>query len=92
MGVRYEFACPTCRYVAEVSGGEDVGMAVETTTIVCLDCRKLRDVVTGQPGQPQQVPRCPRDRHHRWQLWTAGDPCPRCATPIEQGQATLFWD
>ena len=92
MGTLYRFTCPACAYSAEVSGGQDVGMVATTTTIACLSCKKLHDVVIGEFGATDQIPRCPRDRRHRWQLWTAGGPCPRCSTPMDQGEATLDWD
>ena len=48
MGTRYQFICPKCQYEAVVSGGDDIGMAGQTTTIGCDDCRELYDVVTSE--------------------------------------------
>ena len=45
MGKSYLFECPKCDYRASVSGGPDRGFNAATQTIVCLDCKKLYDVV-----------------------------------------------
>ena len=34
MGTSFDFTCMQCGYKATVSGGDDVGMAYRTTTIV----------------------------------------------------------
>jgi hypothetical protein len=47
MGCRYRFHCPDCGYKADISRGGDGGFVAGTTTIVCLDCRGLFDIVTG---------------------------------------------
>ena len=55
MGTQYLFKCPSCDYSAVVSGGDDVGMACRTTTIVCETCEELSDVVVAdKPWEPPQ--------------------------------------
>ncbi len=46
MGSWTEFRCGSCGYEAMVSGRDDAGMLVNTTTILCEDCEELYDVVT----------------------------------------------
>jgi hypothetical protein len=51
-----QYRCPKCDYRAEVSGGEDRGLEIYTQTIVCKDCRELRDV-------PVRKFELPEDKH-----------------------------
>jgi hypothetical protein len=46
MGTTYQTICLQCGYEAMVSGGDDVGMASLTTTILCENCQELCDIVT----------------------------------------------
>ena len=46
MGRTHHFECPFCQYRAQVSGGADSGVHCEVQTVVCRDCRELRDVFT----------------------------------------------
>lgn len=46
MGTRYAYKCETCGLAAEVSGGPDVGMCCEWTTVWCVNCKSLSDSVT----------------------------------------------
>ena len=46
MGRTYLFECPKCQYRAKLSGGADSGIHCEVQTVVCRDCRELRDVFT----------------------------------------------
>ena len=59
MGQCREFICPKCGYDAVVSGGDDRGFHVWTTTIVCVDCRALYDVVWREdPGRGRTPTEC----------------------------------
>lgn len=98
MGMWWLFECEFCGYRTEVSGGDDVGMLVSTTTISCETCEELYDVVTEKrsrelegPAGPQE-PRCPNSGSHRISLWTYPGPCPRCGKPIKRQKATVMWD
>lgn len=67
MGSHDQFTCTACDYSAEVSGGDDVGMMVLTTTIACETCKKLYDVEVGPlhrcSPEPATLPkRCPASR------------------------------
>ena len=96
MGQLYQFECSNCGYRAEVSGGDDRGIAAATTTIACRACRRLYDVPTAQMGDSPSKPippSCPDADHHPIEQWTAGGPCPRCGTPISPGEgAVILWD
>ncbi|MHB1134828.1 MAG: hypothetical protein ACYC4L_20855 [Chloroflexota bacterium] len=98
MGAKFSFRCPSCAYAAEVSGGDDVGMMVRTTTILCADCRELHDVVTGESlasasPSPRQTPlRCPVAAEHAVSRWRHPGPCPRCGTTLHRLGLALFWD
>lgn len=97
MGEAFEFKCPECGYRAEVCGKSDWGMTVELTTYSCVDCRKLRDLVTARgiygEGLPKRrVPHCPRGKTHRITPWLAGGPCPRCGGPMGEGEISSIWD
>lgn len=46
VGAWIEFRCATCGYEAMVSGKDDAGMKVSTTTVLCEECEELYDVVT----------------------------------------------
>ncbi len=41
-----EFRCGSCGHEVMVSGRDDVGFFVNTTTVLCEDCEQLYDVVT----------------------------------------------
>lgn len=67
MGTSYQFLCP-CGYGAIVSGGLDYGFVAVVRTMVCLDCRKVVDVLvgaygeegkTGAPEYDRDIGRCP---------------------------------
>lgn len=93
MGACFQFSCPKCGYLAEVSGGHDSGMEDFTVTIVCLDCRELHDVTIGKRDNPAPIPpRCPRAKRHALQPWLRDGPCPRCATPMQDQGMTCLWD
>ena len=102
MGCRLRFTCTACEYTAEVSGGDDSGMAHLTTTIVCEDCKELSDILTGYlveteegrmfKNEPPSKFECGRSHKHRIRRWTTGDPCPKCGKPMDEGEATVLWD
>ena len=80
MGETRSYRCSDCGYAALVSGGDDVGMAVATTTVVCDACREVMDVVMGTPGLVVSSPRlrCVNNARHRVRRWVAPGACPRC--------------
>lgn len=106
VGTLSEFTCPECGYSAEVSGGDDVGMSVVTTTISCKTCKKLLDVVIseepwlvtldepGLPLRPDFEPklRCKKSARHEVERWTFPGARPRCGTMMEQGEGMVLWD
>ena len=99
MGMLLDWTCSRCGYAAEVSGGDDVGMAVATTTIVCRGCRNLYDVVTSRepwlekPADWEARLRSPtRIRWHVVEPWTGPGACPRCGATIEPGRVVAMWD
>jgi len=100
MGARAEFKCPGCGYSAMVSGGEDGGMEVSTTTISCVECQELYDVVSGRivfadtadaTLNPETI-RCHKDAEHQIREWQANGPCPRCQTQMNRGEDYVLWD
>lgn len=46
MGMWVTFECAHCQYRAQVSGCDDSGMLADSTTIICVQCREICDVVT----------------------------------------------
>jgi len=99
MGMLVDWMCSQCGYAAVVSGGDDVGMAAATTTIVCRGCQKLYDVVTSRkpwlekPAGWEARLRCPtRIRRHVVEQWTGPGACPRCGATIEPGRKVVMWD
>lgn len=102
MGCKFQFTCSACEYSAEVSGGDDCGMSVGTTTVYCEDCQELSDIITGyeiwrdeaerkKDGKQPEF-RCERSRKHRIRRWTSGEPCPRCGGEMTNEGATVLWD
>lgn len=71
-------------------------MVVDTTTILCVQCQEICDVVTRsrETSRDKKV-RCPKDPKHEVRRWTASDACPRCGEPrmgqADDGELTL-WD
>ena len=97
MGTLYDFQCESCGYQAEVSGGEDCGIAQTTITIFCADCTELYDVRTSDEAMTRKAQRevsirCPKSSSHRWRLWEHPGPCPRCGAAMKRGTETAIWD
>ena len=100
MGATYQFRCGSCAYEARVSGGDDAGMIVSTTTILCEDCEELYDVVTArrargpeeEPDPGSIEPRCPKSKRHSFRLWEQPGPCPRCGNKMTMGEEMALWD
>ena len=97
MGTLYQFDCPACHYSAEVSGGDDAGMEMLTTTIVCSECQRLFDVPTGwsEPFASKKPPqlRCPKSKTHHIGKWQAGGLCPKCGATMQKNAANIVcWD
>ena len=96
MGQTFTFRCTSCSYSANVSGGEDEGMTVKTTTVLCEDCRKLMDVVTGLQEQDSApiAPTCTRRKRHRVRVWSFPGACPRCHAPMAEDPdgPMVIWD
>ncbi len=93
MGRQHEFTCPACGYAVTVSGGDDAGMNVITTTLLCETCKTLEDVVVHQL-KPERIrePRCPRSPRHKVRRWVFPDVCPKCGTTMELGEVETIWD
>src|SRR3712207_2111019 len=99
MGQWFEFRCGQCGYEAEVSGGNDAGMFVTTTTVICRTCKKLCDVTTARMDldgatpafEPVEV-RCPKAKRHMVERWTHPGPCPQCGETLERVGTTAIWD
>lgn len=51
MGQLWLHHCDTCKYQAEISGGEDAGMACVTQTVYCAQCQQLDDAITACVGE-----------------------------------------
>ena len=96
MGEHFQFSCPGCGFRAEVSGGDDAGMEVITTTVLCEDCHNLFDVVIDDIGGSQnpkpRALRCPKSPRHKVGRWASGGPCPRCGKPLIKGGSVCLWD
>ncbi len=97
MGTLYDFKCESCGYIAEVSGGDDAGMNVVTTTISCGVCRELYDVVVLQVHRPElgtKEPQCPKAKAHPVRIWNSPGPCPRCDEPLAPDPEgdVILWD
>ena len=98
VGCSLDFTCTGCGYTATVSGGNDAGMRVATTTIVCLDCKGLEDAAVQEMGEDPDgkwvpVPlRCSKNMRHRISLWEEGQGCPRCGEPMKKGELVALWD
>ncbi len=100
MGAEYQFVCERCGYEARVSGGDDAGMLVSTTTVLCEDCGKLYDVVTARrPMDPAEdpdpgpiEPRCPKSKKHTIRGWEHPGPCPKCGNQMPMGDEMTLWD
>jgi len=99
VGTHYLFTCPNCVYETEVSGGNDVGMACATSTILCKTCKELFDIETStepwlaieRDWKPEKYS-CPNSPDHPCRLWKHPGPCPRCGVSMKKVEATLNWD
>jgi len=84
-----------------VSGRDDAGFFVNTTTVVCEDCEGLHDAVTfrrlGGPGGEWKrmgaiEPECPRSGGHTVRRWTHPGACPKCGNTMMRGEKLTIWD
>ena len=101
MGTHYDFVCHSCGYQAVVSGKKDIGMACATTTISCIECQELYDIVISnepwlamEPGfkVSQDLINCPVIRKHDCSIWKYPYPCPKCGSNMQRGPVVLLWD
>ncbi|MEN6487056.1 MAG: hypothetical protein ABFD98_19430 [Syntrophobacteraceae bacterium] len=101
MGFRYRYVCPACGYAVSVAGGDDYGFMGTTTTIACVECRRLYDVQIFNMGPCKMLPdadlkmkppACPRSRKHSVRKWSHPGPCPNCGKIMEREERTSFWD
>jgi hypothetical protein len=96
MGQTRAFRCTSCDYSAEVSAGDDMGMTVATTTVLCEECQALMDVVTGKREQEfvPITPKCRRRKRHQVTRWSFPGPCPRCHAPMAEDPEgpVVLWD
>lgn len=97
MGTSRMFTCRACGYRAEVSGGDDAGTLVLTTTVTCTICRRLYDVPVATterlpPTWTRVEPACPKDERHPVERWSHPGPCPRCGQRMRRGPVEVFWD
>ena len=98
MGTLYRFACSSCDYSAEVSGGADRGFVAQTETKVCTACRSVVDVLVGSYDSrivpADEVNRCPECEGTDLTLWAASRPCPRCKGTMREDPPgpIVMWD
>ena len=105
MGAIYQFFCPACGYDIEVSGGADSGMSSVTTTIVCEDCRELRDICISKDPQKALSPdgeglrpdfefdlRCKKCKGTNVKRWTDPGLCPKCGKMMDRVALVCNWD
>ena len=98
MGATFRFRCTACRYYADVGGGDDAGEQCEKTTIECVECHALRDVVTrswfgGRSDRDERTIRCSRRASHAIRRWRRGDPCPKCGGALNEVEGIFeLWD
>ena len=104
MGTQFEFSCQRCGYTAQVSGGIDFGFVVETQTVFCFTCDKLRDIVTRYRGVGQmshrdeaeldqsRLNRCPHCHGIELAVWENGDRCPKCDGDVVRTRFVMDWD
>lgn len=101
MGQILSFRCSQCSYTAEVSGGGDAGFFCTTTTIECLDCSELYDVVTSKVDRRTKghlwrevEPCCPKSKGHQWREWRYPGNCPRCGEAMKEDEngVVIMWD
>lgn len=96
MGHTYHFSCPECGYSAEVSGGDDWGFFCRTTTVRCIHCKIVADVVTSEtPSDDKSVKsvtdlKCPNCSGpvEKWD----GLHCPKCEGEMENQRLVWLWD
>ncbi len=107
MGLHWKLDCPECGYSAEISGGDDFGFVGQTTSIICLTCKTLTDVVTKNSefvsidletrestvlaGGEVFELRCAANSAHPVERWSHPGPCSKCGTTME-GKPSALWD
>ena len=78
-----------------------IGMACATTTISCIECQELYDIVISnepwlamEPGfkVSQDLINCPVIRKHDCSIWKYPYPCPKCGSNMQRGPVVLLWD
>ncbi len=99
MGAHFIFICNSCGYEADISGGNDIGMASASSTVLCEDCQELYDMVTTREPwlaverawNPTSL-LCAKSETHGVVLWEHPGSCPRCGAEMIRDTATALWD
>ena len=97
MGSWNRHAC-SCGYECQVSGGEDVGMLVQTNTFCCNACQTVQDIATHtrsaktKSGWRKLPVACPECKSKNLKPWT-NEECPKCkGTMAVDTSYIVMWD
>ena len=105
MGVFHNFACATCGYKAQVTGGVDSLDYLTFKTMVCADCYRLvaamveirpqwfRRQKNGKGGNKTKkncAVFCPNCNGIRLIPWEKPYPCPQCSGRMAKDQVVRF--
>jgi hypothetical protein len=102
MGIKFEYTCSKCGYLAEVSGGRDVGMLSVIRTMICEHCTELVEVLigrygkdgpTGDPEYDKRMGLCPICDGNTVKPWPRRHPCPKCGDRMTKKKGDyIMWD
>jgi uncharacterized paraquat-inducible protein A len=101
MGNAYECQCvnPACGYEAVISGGKAFGMLSKVETMVCLDCKELRDVEiartaptkSGFKAMKKKCGECGSVKLRKF--YKSKTRCPKCGGRLKTNyDAWILWD
>ena len=95
MGKRLKFKCTNCDYSTQVSGKPDVGMMVETNTVLCEKCNEVVDIVTKSLLGKADLGTCPICKsNENIKPWdNIKRPCPKCGGILKDShECIMLWD
>lgn len=101
MAIYYELRCPDCGYHTYSAGGVGIMMLAMTRTMVCGDCRELREVLIGFRGErgpsgdaelDSGLEICPDCGSTDLTEWTFPGPCPKCGAELSKGDGEMCVD
>ena len=101
MGTSYSYRCGQCGFALDAGKGRSAGFRAIVYAMRCRGCGYAGDIrVRGalpsrEPNPDAELAAlapCPKCGRHDYEPWEPPYPCPKCATPMGDGDSVTMWD